>query len=98
LQDNVFCRRLLSRKLIGPLSPITASIPIKERNIPTKTIWLLLKENRLVISMSRKANCYDNAVAESFFKTIKTELARTRKFASQDEARSAIFEYIEVFL
>ncbi len=51
----------------------------------------------ITVSMSRKANCYDNAVAESFFKTIKTELSRQIRFKSQDDARSAIFEYIEVF-
>ena len=51
----------------------------------------------MAISMSRKANCYDNAVVESFFKTIKTELTRNRKFKTQDEAKSAIFEYIEIF-
>lgn len=57
----------------------------------------LLRENKMTISMSRKANCYDNAVVESFFKTIKTELTRHRQFNTKDEARSAIFEYIEVF-
>jgi len=57
----------------------------------------LLKKNQMNVSMSRRANCYDNAVAESFFKTIKSELTRNQKYATQDEARSAIFEYIEVF-
>jgi len=57
----------------------------------------LLNDNNMVISMSRKANCYDNAVVESFFKTIKTELTRRNKFNTKDEARSVIFEYIEVF-
>ena len=45
--------------------------------------------------MSRKGNCWDNAVAESFFKTMKTELIYHRKFATRQEARLAIFEYIE---
>jgi len=57
----------------------------------------LLSANRMAISMSRKANCYDNAVVESFFKTIKAELTRRRSFNAKDDARSAIFEYIEVF-
>jgi putative transposase len=46
-------------------------------------------------SMSRKGNCWDNAVAESFFKTLKTELIYHRKFATRKEARLAVFEYIE---
>jgi transposase InsO family protein len=62
-----------------------------------KTYQALLKKNQMIISMSRKANCYDNAVVESFFKTIKAELARKQRFNTQDEAKSAIFEYIEIF-
>ena len=62
-----------------------------------KDYQALLNENQMSISMSRKANCYDNAVVESFFKTIKAELTRKQKFKTQDEARSAIFEYIEIF-
>jgi len=48
-------------------------------------------------SMSRKGNCWDNAVAESFFATLKMELVYTRRFATRAEAREAIFEFIEVF-
>ncbi|HLF17902.1 MAG TPA: IS3 family transposase [Candidatus Omnitrophota bacterium] len=62
-----------------------------------KEYQALLRKNNMVISMSRKANCYDNAVVESFFKTIKTELTRRKKFNTKDEAQSAIFEYIEIF-
>jgi len=47
--------------------------------------------------MSRKGNCWDNAVAESFFATLKTELVYTRRFATRSEAREAIFEFVEVF-
>jgi putative transposase len=47
--------------------------------------------------MSRKGNCWDNAVAESFFSTLKLELVYRTSFATRQEARAAIFEYIEVF-
>jgi len=46
-------------------------------------------------SMSRRANCYDNAQAESFFSTLKLELAYRTRFATADQARSACFEWIE---
>ena len=48
-------------------------------------------------SMSRKADPWDNAPMESFFKTLKSELCGGKAFGSREEARSAIFEYIEVF-
>ena len=51
----------------------------------------------LIASMSRKGNCYDNAFIESFWSTLKLELVYRRVFASRQEARHEIFEYIEVF-
>jgi putative transposase len=54
-----------------------------------------LKGKPVLQSMSRKANCWDNAVAESFFKTMKTGLIYHPKFATRKEARLAVFEYIE---
>lgn len=56
----------------------------------------LLAKSHCQVSMSRVGNCYDNAVAESFFGTLKTECAYYQ-FATQRQARSAIFEYIEVW-
>ncbi len=47
--------------------------------------------------MSRKGNCWDNAVAESFFATLKTECIYSRRFATRAEAPQAIFHFIEVF-
>lgn len=49
------------------------------------------------LSMSAKGNAYDNAVAESFFSNLKNELVHHCDFATRDQARAAIFEYIEVF-
>lgn len=57
----------------------------------------LVKEHNMVVSMSRRGECHDNAVAESFFKSIKVELVKQQKFRTPEEARSAIFEYIEIF-
>jgi len=48
-------------------------------------------------SMSRSGNCYDNAAMESFFSTLKTEWVNDRKYATREECRRSIFEYIEVF-
>jgi len=49
------------------------------------------------VSMSRKGNCWDNAVAESFFSTIKLELVYDRRWATRLELRTAVFDYIEIF-
>ncbi|MFT6346051.1 MAG: transposase InsO family protein [Polaribacter sp.] len=57
----------------------------------------ILKDHGIVQSMSRKGNCWDNAVAESFFHTLKTELTNHYQFKNQQEAKNVIFEYIEVF-
>jgi putative transposase len=48
-------------------------------------------------SMSRKGNCWDNAVAESFFGTLKTELIHNEKFKTKKEAEEKIFDYVEIF-
>jgi putative transposase len=48
-------------------------------------------------SMSRRGNCFDNAVAESFFSSLKKEKIRKQIFRTRDEAKTVIFDYIEVF-
>jgi len=56
----------------------------------------ILGSNKLITrSMSRKGNCWDNAVAESFFKTIKVEWIYTNSYANQQQAQLSIFEWIE---
>jgi len=57
----------------------------------------LLKSHGIIQSMSRKGNCWDNAVSESFFHTLKNELIHHRQFKTRSEAKIATFEYIEVF-
>jgi len=56
-----------------------------------------LDELGMTISHSRRANCYDNAFAESFFHTLKVEIVHRNKFKTRKEAMNAIFEYIEVW-
>jgi len=57
----------------------------------------LLTQHRLLASMSRKGNCYDNAFIESFWSTLKYELVYHQRFATYAAARTAIFDYIETF-
>jgi len=57
----------------------------------------LLSGQRMICSMSRKGNCWDNAVVESFFKTLKVECLYRQRIQAREQARLMIFEYIEVF-
>ncbi len=57
----------------------------------------VLDAHGIVCSMSRRGNCWDNAVSESFFATLKLDLVFRRTFRTRREARQAIFNYIEVF-
>ena len=57
----------------------------------------LLEKYGFTCSMSRKGNCWDNAVAESFFHSIKTELVYTERYATRESAKQSVFEYIEVY-
>jgi putative transposase len=57
----------------------------------------LLKQHDIRQSMSRKGNCWDNAVSESFFHTLKTELVHHHAYQTRAEAKQTVFEYIEVF-
>jgi putative transposase len=56
-----------------------------------------LTDNNLEASMSRRGNCHDNAVAESFFSLLKTERIKRRIYRTRNEARADIFNYIELF-
>lgn len=57
----------------------------------------LLKKNEITPSMSRKGDCWDNAVAESFFHTLKVEKINRYRFKTRDEAKREIFKYIEMY-
>jgi putative transposase len=56
-----------------------------------------LKAHNLICSMSRRGNCYDNAVAESFFQLLKRERIKRKTYKTRDLARRDIFDYIEMF-
>ena len=56
-----------------------------------------LGEERITCSMSRRGNCWDNAPMESFFASLKKELVHHEDYATRDQARASIFEYIEAF-
>ncbi len=63
----------------------------------SKSYQKLIASHQLKCSMSGKGNCYDNAVCESFFHTLKTELVYQRKYEMRDQARRSIFWYIEAY-
>lgn len=56
-----------------------------------------LKANDLIGSMSRRGNCHDNACAESFFQLLKRERIKRKTYATRDEAKADVFDYIEMF-
>jgi transposase InsO family protein len=57
----------------------------------------ILRDSQMVQSMSRKGNCYDNAVMESFFHTLKNELVSFETFTTREDAKMKIFDYIEIY-
>ena len=65
---------------------------------PTSTAFgTRCRQAGVALSMGRRGDAYDNAVAESFFATLETELLDRHSFATRNEARSAVFDYIEGF-
>src|SRR5215216_7487430 len=56
-----------------------------------------LSEERITCSMSRRADCWDNAPMESFFASLKKELVHREDYQTREEAQASIFEYVEVF-
>jgi len=57
----------------------------------------MLKTHKILSSMSRKGNCWDNAVAESFFGSLKTERVYLAKYSTREEARRDVVDTIEMF-
>ena len=79
--------------------PMTGLIHHSDRGVQyaAKPFQKLLDSNGIVCSMSRKGNCYDNAVQESFYHSLKTELVHHEHYRTREEAKASIFEYIEGF-
>lgn len=63
----------------------------------SESVKELLAKHRITQSMSGKGNCYDNAITEAFFKTLKSELVYWEKYETTQQAHSSLFEYIEFF-
>lgn len=57
----------------------------------------LIEKYNIIPSMSRKGDCWDNAVAESFLHTLKVEMVNRQRFKTKEEAKKAVFEYIEMY-
>ena len=101
----------ISTRMFAPLVTDALEMAIASRNpeaglihhsdrgvqYASEAFQAILEEHGYLGSMSRKGDCWDKAVAESFFKTLKAELVNHRYYLSRDEARLEIFEYIEVY-
>ncbi len=74
---------------------IAENLLLKQQLIASEDYQDILEARGIICSMSRRGNCWDNAVMESFFSTVKSELAD--RFDSHGEAKMALFDYIEVF-
>ena len=70
---------------------------IEGHNIPVMQARAVLSGVRVTVSMSRTGTCYDNAVTETFFGTLKGECVERASFQTRAQARQTIFEYVECF-
>ncbi len=79
--------------------PMAGLIHHSDRGVQyaAKPFQELLNFNGIVCSMSRKGKCYENAVKESFYHSLKTEVVHHERYRTREEARASIFEYIESF-
>ena len=84
---------------LGPRRPAAGLIMPTDRGSQygAESDQQLLTRHGVQPSMSRKGNCWDNAVAESFFHTLKTALMYLEDLDTHEQTQTAVFEYIEVF-
>jgi len=71
--------------------------PVELRQYASGDYQRVLAQHGIVCSMSRRGDCWDNAVAESFFATLKVELVHDAAWATRAVARTELFEYLELF-
>lgn len=96
--DEELVRRALEMALLRRTPPAEMVLHSDQGSPYTATGYLSrLAELGIVVSMSRTGDCYDNAAMESFFSTLKGECVERSTFQNRQEARQAIFEYIECF-
>ena len=97
MKSSLVCQAL--EMAIGSRKPAAGLLVHSDRGsqYASNVFRQLLQDHQCVPSMSRKAQCWDNAVAESFFHTLKTEQVFHKHYATREEAKHAIFDYIEVF-
>ena len=97
LRSELCCRALEKACLLR--SPPSELIHHSDRGVQYASVpyRLILEKQNFVQSMSRKGNCYDNAMVESFFHTLKVELVHRKKYQTRHEAQQNIEDYITVF-
>ena len=100
----------MSKRMTAQLACDALQMALWRRRMPTGVIvhsdrgsqycsgayQALIRKHGLLCSMSAKGNCYDNACAESFFHSLKVEAIHGERFATREEMRKTVFEYIEV--
>ena len=91
-----FCIQLAGRPINTSLSKVLRR-PVESTQFDSDDFNRWCKDNYLVPSMSRPGNCWDNAVVESFFSSLKKERIKRRIYASRQQAKSDVFDYIEGF-
>ena len=77
--------------------PAALRRPLEPEQYTSAEYRQLLDDNHITQSLSRPRQCWDNAVAEAWFATLKTELIVRRPWPTRAQARRAVFEFIEVF-
>ena len=96
--DQTLTQRALRRALVQR-QPAAGLLHHSDRGTPYTAVeyQAALRTAHVAVSMSRPGDCWDNAVMESFWGTLKTELVNHEHYATHEQARTSLFEYIEVF-